>query len=443
MDKLRIMLPEKMDCILVAVSGGADSVALLSLLREAAHERPVRLIAAHFEHGIRGEDSLMDAAFVRDLCVEWAVPLVEGSADVPALAKERRIGLEQAAREARYSFLRTAMHDVRADCIALAHHRDDQVETVLMHLMRGSGLNGMTGMRMLEGDLYRPLLMYPKETLVSYLENQGIAWREDVTNQADDTPRNGLRLEVIPRMERYYPGAREAICRFSRIAAEDDDYMELETGRFMEKYVVKLPTGYLIRMEETPHRAIVMRTVRRLTGVSFDSVSRAADLCGKARGETELPGGWRAERGRMGLYLLKERYQNTEMSLPEEGMLDLMGLGRLSVREGQGSVVRDDPFCQELSKRALEGAVVRTRRNGDYICPLGAGGRQKLSDYLINRHVDRPVREILPLLAKGSEILWVMGEGISEQAKLRENSEAVRLELTGWPLQKVGGEGNA
>jgi tRNA(Ile)-lysidine synthase len=211
MNKLRVVLPENTGGILAAVSGGADSVAMLCLLREVCREHSVRLTAAHFEHGIRAEASVADAAFVRELCRAWNVELIEGSADVPAMAKARSVGIEEAARDARYAFLREAKRQAGADWIALAHHQDDQAETVLMHLLRGCGLKGLVGMRETEGDLYRPLLSYPKQTLVDFLRNQGIEWREDASNQVSDTPRNALRLNVIPQMETCYPAAKRAI----------------------------------------------------------------------------------------------------------------------------------------------------------------------------------------------------------------------------------------
>ncbi len=446
MDKLKVVLPEGAGSILAAVSGGADSVALLALLAEAAEERGVRLTAAHFEHGIRGEASLADAAFVRGLCDLWRIPLIEGSADVPALAALRSVGLEEAARDARYEFLRRAAGTAGADFIALAHHRDDQAETVLMHLMRGSGLRGLVGMREIEGDLYRPLLGYPKEALVGYLRERSIPWREDATNSEADTPRNGLRLEVIPRAERFYPGARRAISRFSEIAAAEDDFINQETGRFLNETLISFPGGCLIEMPVggAPHMALLMRAVHRLTGLPYEAVKRAAGLSGEAKGAHDLEAGWRAERGRRGIYLLDGSWKGlTERPLPLNGEMELDGLGRMSVSAGAGVPVKNDDFCQELDADALKGAVVRTRRDGDVIHPLGAPGRQKLKDYFINRHIDRPLRDRIPLIARENEILWAAGCGISEEAKLRRGSRAVRLELTGWPVQKGGGKNDA
>lgn len=444
MDKLGIILPENAESILVAVSGGADSVALLSLLREAAQGKPVRLTAAHFEHGIRGEASLQDAAFVRSLCAEWDIPLLEGGADVPAMAREKSIGLEEAARTARYAFLREAQKQVKADFIALAHHRDDQAETVLMHLLRGSGLRGAAGMRETENGLYRPLLKFSKETLVAYLREKGIAWREDATNQVSDNPRNGLRLQVVPAAEQYYPGARQALARFAGIVSAEDEFVSQQTDRFLEKNSAQLPNGWLISLKENPHEAILRRAVHAICRADYDSVLRIMTLKEQLRGALEVPGGWRAERGREGIYLLHGQWSGlSEHKLAGPGTIALGVIGEVHVSGGSGLAVRDNLFCQELDGEALDGAVIRTRRPGDVIRPLGAGGGQKLSDYLINKRIDRPLRDLIPLVVRGNRVLWVMGVGISEEAKLREGSNAVRLELTGWPLQKFGGRYDA
>lgn len=455
MDEVRFILPEKKAGrlhILAAVSGGADSVAMLALLKEAAGRRSFTLTAAHFEHGIRAEDSFADAAFVRALCGEWGIPLIEGQADVPALAKACSVGLETAARQARYDFLMNAREQAGADYIALAHHRDDQAETVLMHLLRGCGLRGAAGMKTQDGVLYRPLLDIPKETLVGYLQNRGIPWREDATNAVADNPRNALRLNVMPEIERIYPGAKGAVCRFSEIAAEEDAFMQRAVSSFLDGRCVKLPFGWLIGRESVSQpwedvRVLLMRAVNGLTGVSREAAVRAVSLAEQTDRvqSVQLENGWTAERGGRGLYLIREDWAGLcEKPLILSDCMRLEGgLGTLAAAKGRGIPIRDNPFAQELNADALEGAVVRTRRDGDFIHPLGAPGRQKLSDYFINRKIDRPLRDIVPLIARGSEVLWVMGVGISEKARLYEGARAVRLELTDWPLQKFGGQSNA
>jgi tRNA(Ile)-lysidine synthetase-like protein len=183
-----------------------------------------------------------------------------------------------------------------------------------------------------------------------------------------------------------------------------------------------------------------MRALHRLTGAEHEAVLRAAELCEGQKGIREIDGTWKAERGRLGLYLIEKRREmpdNREYPLPQEGSLSMCGMGMLTAEKGSGIPVKDNPFCQELSRQSLCGAVIRTRRQGDMIHPLGAPGRQKLKEYFINHRVGRPLRGIVPLVARGSEVLWVMGEGISEEAKLTASDGAVRLTLSDGILNRL------
>ena len=419
--------PGERPLVLAAVSGGADSVALLSLLRELAGRGEIRLAAAHFEHGIRGDASRADAAFVSALCEKWGVPLVLGGADVPALGRARGVGLEQAARDARYAFLRKAKEDIGADVIALAHHLDDQAETVLMHLARGAGLRGAGGMSEREGDLWRPLLGLRKGQLTAYLEENAIPWREDETNALPDNPRNLIRLRVMPGLEAAYPGAVPALGRFALLARDEDAYMEARARAFLAANAELLPFGSRLRRVEDAPAAILRRAIHGLTGLDAASCLAAEALYRRAKGAVDLEGGLRAERTGAHLYFIERALAPGEAPLPEEGRAVLPGVGEIAVTPDR-AVPSGDPYSQVLDGDSLKGAVLRTRRPGDFIRPLGLSGRQKLSDYFINRHIDRPLRDAALLVARGSEILWAVGIGISEEARLRPGSRGVRLE---------------
>lgn len=418
----RMIWPRGHVRVLVALSGGADSVALLSLLRELP-DGP-ELIAAHFEHGIRGEASRADAAFVRRLCADWGVELVEESADVPALARRRGVGLEQAAREARYDFLRRAAAQRGCDGICLAHHLDDQAETVLMHLARGCGLHGLRGMQEEQDGLIRPLLRLRKRELTAYLTERGIPWREDGSNRAPDNPRNALRLQVMPALERIYPGAAQAIGRLSRIARDEDDCLQALAEEYLRTHVQALPTGWQIA--PGAHPAVLRRVIRRLLPLEALEVERILALPGGG-GRLCLSGGRSAETAGGRLYLLTGT-PPPRVCAPVSQFADLGPLGCVRARPWTEGAVRDNPHRQVLSARAVRGAVFRTRRPGDYLVPLGMQGRQKLSDYFINRHVDRPLRDLTVLLARDSEVLWVVGQGISERAKWSEGEDALLFE---------------
>lgn len=419
MDLLRRVEKARGRRVLSALSGGADSVALTLLLIKAGAE----VTCAHFEHGIRGADSLRDRDFCRAFCKELHVPLLEDSARVP----ENRMpgeGLEQAARRLRYRFLRRAKESVGAEWIALAHHMDDQAETVLMHLLRGSGLAGVAGMRELSGDLYRPLLGVRKRELLEYLEELGQSYCQDASNWIPDTPRNLLRLRVMPELESAYPGCVEAIARFSAQADRDEAFFDALAENWLSARMETGAYGMRVLAQDPGAQPVVSRAMRQLCRRAQIPQAESRHVCALTRlldaprGKVELPGGRFAERAGNWLYFPIASPPPEPTRLIFSGESELPGLCRVLAKDWEGGPVRDDPFRQALSCDALKGAVLRTRRAGDWIQPLGMEGKKLLSDYLIDRSVDRPLRDWTPLIAIGNEILWVVGVGISQKARL-------------------------
>jgi tRNA(Ile)-lysidine synthase len=389
-------------------------VALLLLLKELADRGGIRLTAAHFDHRIRPASG-DDARFVRALCEEIHVPLIEGAGDVPHLVAEEKIGLETAARQARRAFLEKALTEAGADVIATAHHADDQAETVLMHLFRGAGTGGAAGIRPRSGHWARPLLHVSKADLVSYLLERGQSWCTDETNAVPDTPRNRLRSSVLPSVLAIYPGATRALGRFAAVSAEESDYLDSLADRFLAERGVRIDGG-LYALEAVPaERALICRVLRRLEPeTDYGLLSRMTDLYFAPSGCVHAVG-IRAERSGSRLYLIDE-------TQPPEAFL-----GSLGVAPHENRPVYQNGFRQVLDAANLQGAELRLRRPGDWISPLGTSGSKSLSDYLIDRKLDRPLRDRLPLVARDSEVLWAVGVGISNRAALREGSEAVEL----------------
>ena len=417
--------------LLIALSGGADSVALTCMLAQERARLNLTLFAAHVEHGIRGEESRADRDFCRELCRSLDIPLRIAELDVPRLSRERREGLETAARRHRYEVLERFRAEQNADWIVLAHHRDDQAETVLMHLLRGCGTEGVGGMSVQSGRLYRPLLDVPKAALEQWLRVRGIGWRVDSTNQSPCTPRNALRLHGLPVLEESYPGAKLALARYAETAQWENRLMERLTDDFLREHLESGPYGQRILRPEDADPAILRRAIRRLCGaeLSHDQTLKIAALCDKARGRIDVSGTLTVERTPRAVYFLPPRaVLPAPAPLPISGSVVLEGVGRLRVSVCAPVPLRNAPLKQVLNRDALAGAVVRFRRDGDRIRPLGCGDKL-LSDVLTDRKIDRPLRDFIPLVAVGSEVLWAVGICISDRAKIEpDTKDALLLE---------------
>jgi len=419
--------------LLVALSGGADSVALMHILLKNRDAYHLKISCAHLHHGIRGAEADADAAFCQSICEKNGVELISGFADIPAIAKEQNLGLETAARIERYRFLNEAKEKCGADLIALAHHADDQAETVLMHLLRGAGPEGITAMPMLSGDKFRPLIGVSKRELVDFLVSEGISWREDATNAVSDNPRNALRLNVLPEIEKSYPSAKRAIARYARAAAVESDFIARLTDDFLKSQLERGPWGEKIRMETRVEEAILRRAVRKICGDRLDSakLDEIIVLSQKKRGKTQVFSDLDAEKTPSGLYFLRKNAEIPEkiaVSIPMD--VSFGSFCRITIQESGAEIDPDDPTAETVNAACLEGAEIRIREDGDRIHPLGAADSRLLSDYLTDKKVDRPIRNWLPVIAREKEILWVGGHGISDCARIQTSTtHCVRIKL--------------
>lgn len=418
--------------VLAALSGGADSVALLDVLCRARDEGMLTLAAAHFEHGIRGGESLADADFCKKLCAERDVLFIPGRANVPELARRTGEGLETCARNLRHRFLDQTAAMLGCDFIALAHHMDDQVETVLMHMLRGAGAEGASGMRRISGKLFRPLLGVRKSEIVEHLTECGMQWREDATNQVADNPRNALRLNAIPAIEEIYPSGARAIARFAENIAVESDFVGKLALKFHDERVTKLPHGWRIDVSGECEEALLRRTLRKLIGpdLSQAKLNELIALTGSCNVLDDL----RAERCGDSLYITRPFVlPHGAALLKAEGVTELEKLCRICCTAAEPIPERTLKSTQVLAKAAMQGAVLRTRAEGDRITPLGMKGSKSLSDYMTDLKIDRPMRDMVPIIAKGNDVLWVVGFGISQAAAL-DGCDAVKLECEyiGW-----------
>ena len=393
--------------VLCALSGGVDSVVLLHLLLQCG----VRVEAAHVEHGIRGESSRRDCRFVQELCGKWGVPLHVIHLDVPAQAAKEGRGIEETARAMRYDFLWKTREARRLETLATAHHLNDQAETVLMHLIRGASPVGLSGMRERDGALIRPLLPFSRAQIEQYAQENHLPHVEDETNADIAYTRNYIRHELIPCMEKLNPRVVEAVGRAAELARRQSDFVRQEALRVLRSRMYGAALADVSDLHPGLRSEVIVQYLRAQGTPEFS----AADI---VRIESLLAGGV-GRRVSLGKELFERDTNGVRRVIMEpagSGRWALHSgenetpLGRFTLRTGKvpknlnlgkyAQVFDADKICAPL--------FVRTRRDGDRLALLG-GGKRKLSDILIDKKVPRALRDSVPLIVMGEEILWAVG----------------------------------
>ncbi len=300
--------------IVVACSGGPDSLALAEVLHVLTPRYQLRLCVAHFEHGIRGAASLADAQFVREYCGRRQLPCVVEAADVPHVAEQAGQSLETMGRELRYAFLERVRKEKGLDVIATAHHADDQAETVLMHLLRGAGLTGLAGIRPRRGCIIRPFLGVTKAQIRAYLATCGLVPHEDATNETPDCLRNRVRLELLPLLRaRYNPRITQALGQLAVLAADAQESMASD----LPPVHLPIARSVLITLSAARQRLLIRACWREATGLltdlPFSAVERVRQMVLQGAGSQEqLPHHWLAVLRRGQLTLQKRTSDATE-----------------------------------------------------------------------------------------------------------------------------------
>ena len=463
--------------IAVALSGGPDSVALLHLLRELENRGELVVAgAAHFNHQLRGAASDDDEAFCRALAATLGVRIEVGSGDVRGHARAEKRSIEDAARRMRYAFLTEAASRLGAGAVAVGHSRDDQAETFLLRLLRGSGTRGLGSIRPKAGIVIRPLIEVTRAALRQFAAEEGLTFQEDATNADVTVPRNRIRHELLPYLEREFtPGIVEVLAREAALAQADEDKLEAEaiekaasivlssTASFTGKPVgssgvsasvqapapiVAIDVQALVALHPALASRVARHAIQRLAGprfVGFDHVQRfLAFVADGAVGQAmSLPGQQAVHEGARVLLgpepVRGEPVSNLErliLPVPGEVILDRQGMA-LSAGWTE-STAAAGPGESVLIKGVSGGLAVRFRVPGDRFQPPGLGGRsKKLQDYLVDRKVARAERDSLPLVVDGDDrIIWVVGHGVAEGVRAPAASPGVIL----LKVRRLGGE---
>lgn len=426
--------------VLAAVSGGADSVALLCFLGELRERYPLKLSCAHVEHGIRGEASRQDAAFVRALCGRLNVAYYQRNADVPRYAKENGIGLEEAARAVRYAFLYETAKAAGADVIALAHHAQDQAETVLLHALRGSDIRGLCAMRARSGMLIRPLLNVWPDELKAYLMHIGQAWREDETNAGNDNARNIIRNLAMPQLEAACPGAANALVRLAKAAQRDEEHFDRQIDALGLR-IIRLADGAAIEADAlgTLDDALRSRVLARLmghAGAKADSgaIERISRMLQAGQQAVSFTGG-DARLGRRYLAVTLRGARIPDTLLRMDGATDTP-FGRFTARMAMPGETGDGKMSQAIPLRLMVDAKITCRREGDAMTPFGKNTPKKLKDILTGAGIERAMKNSVPILRSGEGILWAAGIRPDERVRAREGESCVLVRHEG--LQEMG-----
>jgi len=476
-----LISPEEI--VVVGISGGADSVCLLHVLAKWQKGLGIKLHVAHLNHQLRGVESEADAKYVSNLASSLGIPITIDRQDVAAYRIERNFSVEEAARELRYAFLARVAREVGANRIAIGHTRDDQVETILMHILRGTGITGLCGLAPCSPMAYdsqgmslpakqsnllviRPFLDITREETTSYCQEHQLAPRIDSSNRSLSFFRNRLRLQLLPLLRQYNPSVDQALLRLAGIAKEDNAFLEQQASESwdevarQENNAIYLDRKQIASLPIALQRQLLRAAVTKLAGDTRDieasHIEAARSLLNKPVGKRiSLPHGFICQGGYDELVIASTARQSQlppcpfpplpgEFPLKVSGKtvfpgwkviasifrerVDSLSLrGVLSISEGTCQINLVADF--DLHKTGTE-LFVRQRRPGDRFQPLGMNMPKKLHEFMVDAKIPRSWRGRIPIVCSPQQIIWVAGWRIDDRVKVTEASEEIlRLEF--------------
>jgi tRNA(Ile)-lysidine synthase len=472
----RYDLLEKGDKVLVAISGGPDSVALLYALLEIKDEFDLDICVAHLNHKLRGRESDEDQKFVKNLASKLELKFFTKSIDVKKEAKKRKLSLEEGARLVRYRYLENLADRIKADKIALGHQADDQAETFLMRLLRGAGGLGLSGIPPKRGKIIRPLIEIKREEIEKFLKEKGQSYRTDSSNLLPNYFRNKIRLLLLPLIKKKFnPKIVDVLNRASNIISFQQQYVEKNSEEILRllcktKKMVRLPSAPLrtsrspqkdkivldlkkfINYDISLRREIVRLCVKKLnedrfaspttgsTDLSFDSIERILDLIQKEKSGRKVKltrNTWAEVTGEnLAIYIEKKKQHAYPISLPGEKYLRNLGMRIKSEIVSRSSLPEEIKSKGEevafLDWEKLKGPFnLRSRKPKDKFKPLGMQGTKSVADFLIDRKVPRYERDEVMLLTTREKIAWIVGYRISDEFKVTDKTKKVlNMEVT-------------
>ena len=406
------------DKILVALSGGADSVALLRVLLSLGYTCE----CAHCNFHLRGLESDRDEAFVRQLCEKQGIPLHVTHFDTSAYAKEHHISIEMAARELRYEWFEYIRKEIGASAIAVAHHRDDSVETFLLNLMRGAGINGLKGIPVKNGLIVRPLLSVSREDILDYLQAIHQDFVTDSTNMEDEYMRNKIRLNIIPVMKEVNPSIMETIqettFRFSEIS---NIYRQDRTEAIARKVISTSPDMFRISLADVLEDLAPLSLLHEVLFPKGFNASQIQDiyrsLSSSQSGKLFFSTEWEVLRDREYIWIKKKA---PAQSIPEIKMDEVN-------RTPSFVIPRDKHIACLDADKIKHPLTIRKWERGDKFVPLGMNGKKNVSDYLTDKKYSLFQKENQYVVCCGDDIVWLVNERTDHRYRITESTQRIML----------------
>ncbi|MDI6800098.1 MAG: tRNA lysidine(34) synthetase TilS [Actinomycetota bacterium] len=468
-ERFEMILPG--DLVMVAVSGGVDSVVLLNILLELKADLGIELCLFHLDHMLRGEESKADAKFVQDLAKGKGLAIETCEFDVAAFAKERGLSIEEAAREVRYNFMTKAAQKMGAQKVALGHSADDRVETFFINLIRGSGLKGLSSIGPKRGIFIRPLIEILRRDIEAYAKERGLRFRLDLSNLDQTFLRNRVRAELIPLLETYNPNLKEVILGNIEVIMGDEALLselakiEFERLAVLSEGMAALPFAAAKELKKPIRSRVIRLAVELVKGdlkaIEKDHIEGMFDLKeGILR--RDLPWGVVIMKEGENLIIIEKGLlapaEKVEFELKAEDGALATGLdfefkssiiefakgslSLLAVAREESKAKSEIPLAHLDADLLEKSLVIRNWRFGDRFRPLNMAGFKKLSDFFVDIKLARRLRDRVPIVTSGGEIIWVVGLRLDDRFKITDNTKRM-LRIEAIPKGQKGGRQNA
>ncbi|RQN08596.1 tRNA lysidine(34) synthetase TilS [Clostridium butyricum] len=436
------------DKVLVALSGGPDSVCLLNILYNLKAELNIEVGAAHLNHLLRDKDAFEDEEYVKTLCKSLDIPCFVKRVDINKYSKDKKMSSEMAGREARYNFFDDIVKDKGYTKIATAHNANDQAETILFRLMRGSGIEGLCGIKVRRDKIIRPILCLSRKEVEEYIEINNLKPRIDKTNFEKIYNRNKIRLDMIPYIkENFNEDIIQTLNRMSVLLQKDNEFIENSARSFYEKHCIEQSDYFIIKKEMFDNKeAVVTRVIRyALTNFSkthYDfEMKHIYEICNLAKNNSgkaiDLPNKIYAENIYGDIYI-KERININNIDVKQEIVVNKNEINGKKIffdnENIEFSLLKNDSNL-DLNQNNLikyfdfdkinDSISLRKRKNGDKIIPLGMKGSKKIKDLFIDMKVPKEERDCIPLLCFDENISWIVGIRVSEEYKITNKTKNI------------------